>query len=938
MGIFKRNSTESISEFSRLQVRQVIIYPGQWGWGERAVIVHTEIAGKNTIRARLYDDPKWYTLEVSSRISGDEQMRKFRDDWKEAITAGLLPAKKILYTDNINAYGFVEVDFNKTQTEYNADFLFSLGRELDEKFRTGWYPSTDTDHILIFNYFVSAPLRVGYLGSYKFILKKLSDNFATNIDKFSIEYASRISAVIGFGYGKFESLLSGGKLSHNINDGWTMDELRYLPEFNGYRTPRLKTIQYMMRRGLRFLNYLERHCDALVAIRFKTHVLRAVDMNYHDTGHEEEFYLSRQQLTTRVIYGTNGLAVRDREARKVILGPRTDRHNLLITSNFVKSLSADHVQAYKNWIIALDANYPAVTNYALSLTQAIPEISFNWNVKTIATLSNTESIIAKREIWAAIEKNPNLVNSLPPKVLVEYLDTSTKDQIDLILKEIRSYVWPFQSAINMWISKHHGKKLNDNELYIATNLLQCAWNLMSNGGWNDSIRLRDNLLLQVASQSKLQPFGPWKDAFVYSTWPDDNFLAFYGIAPNHMYPKGLLDVIDIRDPEMMLFFARPIVNHVHWATPEQLTQFLNAFLESPKPGASELIWTILGKQLLNPEKQQVFLDYLNSKDSSGTVYLKAISTSIVLKDEKALLIYLVTLSEPSMETFWRRNKSEAEEILMAWKEFPRFYWSNLDSIPLKGIEKIRKFEGLQSKLFKVITPGSIARMNAAQVNEFVIMVNSNPTICSNVSLLRSMLIAPSAQINSIAAKYVKNENKFNQYWLLMLESNLPVSQEGALRYLESQVEAKDFSNKLLMALDSNNFGARKLALSILGKIKSTSKLSKIVDGLVENRNTDTWRVVSKNLELISEVEKYKEFTNQVFLSRRKARKVKEDIKVDVEELIEDISEAVELDTLIRMALSSVASDRDWALKQIALHPEKISDVTVETSWKGKLNV
>jgi hypothetical protein len=108
--------------------------------------------------------------------------------------------------------------------------------------------------------------------------------------------------------------------------------------------------------------------------------------------------------------------------------------------------------------------------------------------------------------------------------------------------------------------------------------------------------------------------------------------------------------------------------------------------------------------------------------------------------------------------------------------------------------------------------------------------------------------------------------------------------------------------------------------------------------LVENRNTDTWRVVSKNLELISEVEKYKEFTNQVFLSRRKARKVKEDIKVDVEELIEDISEAVELDTLIRMALSSVASDRDWALKQIALHPEKISDVTVETSWKGKLNV
>ena len=74
-----------------------------------------------------------------------------------------------------------------------------------------------------------------------------------------------------------------------------------------------------------------------------------------------------------------------------------------------------------------------------------------------------------------------------------------------------------------------------------------------------------------------------------------------------------------------------------------------------------------------------------------------------------------------------------------------------------------------------------------------------------------------------------------------------------------------------MALDSNNEGARKLALSVLSKVKVPSILTTIVDGLVENRNTDTWRVVSKNLEYISDVDKYKEFTSQVFLSRRKAR-------------------------------------------------------------------
>jgi hypothetical protein len=141
-----------------------------------------------------------------------------------------------------------------------------------------------------------------------------------------------------------------------------------------------------------------------------------------------------------------------------------------------------------------------------------------------------------------------------------------------------------------------------------------------------------------------------------------------------------------------------------------------------------------------------------------------------------------------------------------------------------------------------------------------------------------------------------------------------------------------------MALDSNNRGARKLALSVLSKVKSPSMLGGIVDGLVENRNIDTWKVVSKNLELISEVEKYKEFTSQVFLSRRKGRRVKEEIKFDIEDLIEDISEAVEKDTLIRMAHSSIASDRDWALKQIALTGIEIEGVTVERAWKGDLNV
>jgi hypothetical protein len=302
------------------------------------------------------------------------------------------------------------------------------------------------------------------------------------------------------------------------------------------------------------------------------------------------------------------------------------------------------------------------------------------------------------------------------------------------------------------------------------------------------------------------------------------------------------------------------------------------------------------------------------------------------------LNYFATLSAESKDPFWRRNKAEMESLLMDWKGFPTFFWSNLETIPPKILERIRKYDGLGAKVLKQITPGSIARMSVAQAEYFVYMVKENPSICNNVSLLRAMLIAPSAAINEIASQYVETENKYAAHWLLMLESNLPISQQAALGYLETQMEGKDFAGKLLMALDSNNNGARRLALSLLHKVKTPSVLSKIVDGLVENRNTDTWKVVSKNLELISDVEKYKEFTSQVFLSRRKARSVKEEIKIDIEELIEDISEAIEKDTLIRMAHSSVDADRAWAFKQIALTGIEIEGVTVEHTWKKDRHV
>jgi hypothetical protein len=141
-----------------------------------------------------------------------------------------------------------------------------------------------------------------------------------------------------------------------------------------------------------------------------------------------------------------------------------------------------------------------------------------------------------------------------------------------------------------------------------------------------------------------------------------------------------------------------------------------------------------------------------------------------------------------------------------------------------------------------------------------------------------------------------------------------------------------------MALDSNNQQARTLAIRVLGAVKTPDSLKQILTALVENRNSDTWNIVSENLQQLEDPEKYREFTKNVFLSRRKARAVKEKVKGDLEVFIGEIETAVEKDTLIRMAFSSVARDREWALRQIALNQIDISGVTVENSWKSGSNV
>ena len=931
MPLFKKNksqietSSNSNADFGRLFLREVVIFTSYMG-KDGNLFVHFEKDGKNFIKANV--NGFWHSISVDSRSAGFAAMSKIKSDWSSAIKLGLLPHDTYFFQSGIKAFGFTEVSFNDAPEEYSADYIFTLGRELVEGLRTGWFPKSNSELWQLFNFLALTPIRVGFFGQYKFVLKSITNLFPQHVKSMTPEYASHLAAAIGFGYGHLEGFISRTNLSPKFAMNWHMDELRFLPELIGSQHPRLKTIQYLLRKGWRFLDFLESQQDPLVATRFKTHILRGSDTTHQDNEIDEERYLQYQQLTTRIIYGESGLATRDRESRKVELGPRKARHDLTISEEFISGLSPAEMQAYKNWISGLVGKNSAVTHHALALSQAIPGLYFNWTPGIVKTLFNSESKNVVKDIWKAIDADTSLLSAIPPSAVVEFLNNLEGITLDRIIEEITSTPGKYSQVIYDWTASHLHRKLNESELKIAIAFLQQRY----------LIYPRNTLFIQVANQTKLQPFSQWKDFLTTHSYQSEiDLLGLYGVVEHSGYPRGILDVLDIRNEEMQIHFAQHIVDAYFWDTAKQI-RILNAFHQSTKPGAKDLVWTILNRQMLSQSNQEVFLEHLADQDPTGSGYLRGISSAVALDSHKSILRYLISLSCESKDPIWRRNKVEIEKILMGWKGFPTFLWNNLDQIPGKVVEKFLKYEGLNAKVLDQVTPSYVARMSSAQIDYFVFMLSENPAICSNIGMLRAMLIAPSATINEIAAAYVKTEDSYDAHWLLMLESNLPVTRQAAFRFLESQVETKDFSTKLLMALDSNNQGAREYALLILGNIENPLVLAEVVNGLVENRNTDTWQVVTKNLKLISDSDRYKEFTNQVFLSRRTSRTVKELVKRDIEELIQDICNAVEKDTLIRMAHSSVSSDRDWALKQIALSAVEIDSVVVEHAWKGEFNV
>ena len=930
----RSDNDDSFPTFPKRSVRQVVGFgPSYSPYEVRIAAVHLETAEGNELHLLLNDE--WYKHEVDDRSHGDSIMEILLGGPEQLKTVGLLTPESEV---SIYALSFTAGFGAASYTTEEADTLH-LGLELAEKVSAGWLPENSDDIDDLYLFFSDVPLWVGYFAPYKSVLKTLTSRYYEHLPNMDVDFASRFAGALGRGFSVVEARLAKGKSKPRDFLGSQILAISTLPALNGFRQPSNATLQYLSRTGLRFLKYLESMEDSLPATRFRVNFLIGPQLNLaykseYSYPSGEDYSLSYQQILSHIFFPNSPLARKDRDARKVILGPRTKRHSFEFDKEYFDALSGASRDIYIKWIADGDfAKCAPIARHALAVSRGIPGAEMPWTEELAKLLISTESKLVQREILALCAEHPEWKSVVTADTLIQMLDWVDEDWLEMLFGRLYIYSSYFyyygsDSSFNDWVELRLTKPLSKRDTRIAHEILKGKF----------SQKTRAALLFHLLKSSKRLPISTMSEyePFTFNAPHSADLLGFFGVAKHGDYPIGVTDVVNFEDEELIKFFAGILTDHLVTLV-DPSWYLITALAESKSEISAQLLEIIFMDEKL-ATLRPALLEAMSKSKPTGNSILNILSRS--LADDRIELTFqvLAVLGEELYASFWRRNAKEVEQLLSRSMAFKKQYWSHIDLLPLPIRERIDAYLGFGADVVASLGPNSMARINSSQEALLLKVAKKNPESIQGDSILRAMLVAPSLPVHKLATDYVTKSGAIASHWLLMLESNLPTPQKAALAYLESQLDKPGFPEKLLMALDSNNQQARTLAIRVLGAVKTPDSLKQILTALVENRNSDTWNIVSTNLQMLQDSGKTQEFTKRVFLSKRMARAVKEKVKSDLDLFIGEIETAVEKDTLIRLSLSSVARDREWALKQIAMNHLEISGVTVEKSWKSGSNV
>lgn len=944
MGIFSKSKTTSSSDtqFPRTILHQAIWGHGfaeNWRWVNLKVL-HLELNTVHILKL-IYNGEVFEKNDLSGEAS-HAAMKEIRDNAQSLAT--LFPAVNFsdftekTYTNfwQGKGIGFLNPVIKgerasalkmlieqEDRSEIDSMDTLSRGNFVADLFEDESYiPTTEREIEFVSGYLADYNnFDVGLFGNFKHILKTLTARFQTLVEGDSdSQLIPSLAGCLGDGYGTVEAYLSKGHLIplQYLRDG---NHLSKLSDFGGRAYPSLATAQYLSRKGVRVLNFIETHCPSSAATRFKLNVLNISD-HYDERS---SIYSNYQILVSRIIFGSSLHVISGRKVE----APQKINFEML-AKEFIADMNSEELSWVKDWVESLPGNNPNSCRLAFEVSQEIGS-SFSINMKTIEYLSLSDSPRAEAFLLNFLSEQPDKLGWLDKSTWPSYLSKLSDETIDKVFEGYIVYYnngyYSNDRLSSQWLAYCLGKTLTSIEVQISKKFI------VRKLVFGDDLL---KLLLKLAQHTQFEPFNEWQDLVsVRHTSTATYLLEFFGASPE---TDGIFSFIKSPNKYLIEIYAQDLATALYWdpqwtwgeeSNKTLVNETLGLLLGSSNEHIRSIANVVVTRNLLS--QRQITNFYLSLNDPK--FMFEMFREALVAPDSSSLLGIFTVVGQEEKRTFWRMYGVEVEEHLLSHASFTKFFWHNLEKFPTYVVEVFNNYRWLPDKVAAEISPSAVAKLNDSQKIFFGGMLAQNPEFLQDKSLLRAVLIAPDAELNRLGTAYVKQKDLFNEYWLIMLESNLPVPSKAAASYLETQSALNDFEDKVLMALDSNNKFARTSALRILQATNSPKLLSAVMEKLAENRNQDTWSLVAKNMNLIEEARSLHAFTRRVFLSRRQGRAQKEQVKAKITTLVRSLSEIVDQDILVRMSLGSVAKDRDWALRQIALSNIELTDVKVDFSWK-----
>jgi hypothetical protein len=923
------------------------------------------------------------------------EVKKIGGEFETKLTINVSRASELgflrfpLNTDGLGVwcYGFVQIDLDSkcNPEEWNDDIsniVFSVGVELDQRIESGWIPSNKENWDWIAYYFQASPLQAGFFGSYKFVLKRLTDILEKGMDSMSEEIYGIACATLGWGYGNIDARASVASKNVTVKDEdnrrifaandihcefmfmddktnsrsyprnfpLSMEYVSSLPGFRGAPLPSMGTLQYLMRRGYRFANSLNGR--AAIAFRAASLMQSILRQSWTQNSVPE-----KQLLTTRFCYEGSDLVRLDSSAREVILGSKEERDNYLPNDNIAnyENLLRIYHENFSTFLSDEDRSLggrvnPLSAHYFLQCFKQA-KLDIPWNNFLALTMADSSNLVLRNESWRYLKDHAEQFMFLSQDCLVQLLNYASIDVLNSLItvakNEIdtssnQSYNW-LNPALDTWISSRAtNPEFREQEFLLATELVftdpSRALNRMfrsRNEYFNEfSLLLRClNFKPREKEITRLEEFLNPHSYFSYSFGLED-LPDLFGLKRTELFPLGLLDLNEMLENRLDKligeFFTSQVLGHYD---AEVRLQVIEEFLKFNKKGAFELVASALPG--LDVSTRVKLLDSIFKSDASGE-YVLAYTKDTVSKDQEGKLIEIIrVLAQRDFEFFWRRSGERFLKTLYSWVGFKSFLWNKMDELPPLFLEEAIKSHSFAEEFISYPSKKEILRMTPKQVEVFTRIIRTTKQLHLEDRTILGLVKAPSAVLNQVGIEYIKSQKLMEHHWLYLLESNLPVCIQEGSAYLRDKMSDSSYLEMLLSALDSDNETAREIALELVHEIKNVDKLVQVLVCLLENRNIDTWPTVYKNLGLIKDRNRVPEFMNTVFLTLRQARREKEEMKSLVDQLETDIRELISDSTILYMTRSSVAKDREWALKKVALGEFLHKDLKVEHAWSDK---